>query len=222
MDAGEDAHRHVTRIVTHEHLVDLENRAELSIESFSGNVRQVEINLVLSTDTHTIETHLKDRARCDVTRHEIAVSRILLFEEIQSLLLRNRRRRTNVTFVARHPNTPAFAARRLRHQSQLVFARNRGRMNLDKFAVRVSGTLLITRRHGTAGTDHRIRRLPEDQTWTTGRDDHRISRERFELERLKIHRDQSTTNLMIVEDERHHFPVFILLDFTCDFKASDL
>src|SRR5215813_13110558 len=144
MDAREDAHRHMTRIVADEHLVNLENRAELSIESLGRNVCQVEIHLVLPTDTHAFETHLKDRARGDVTRHEIPVRRILLFEEIQTLLLRNRRRWTNVTFVARHPNTSAFAARRLRHQPQLVFAGNRSRMNLDKLSVRISRALLVT------------------------------------------------------------------------------
>src|SRR6185369_5993016 len=107
MDAGEDAHRHVTRIVTDKHLVNFENRAEFSIERFGRNVRQIEINLIQPADAHAVETHLEDLARRDVTRNEIAVSRILLFEEVQPLLFGNRRWRTNITFVARHPNTPA-------------------------------------------------------------------------------------------------------------------
>src|SRR5689334_17803736 len=111
MDAREDAHGHVTGIVADEHLIDLKNRTELSIEGLGGNVRQVEIDLILPADAHTVETHLEDRTRRDVARHEIAVRRILLFEEIQSLFFGNRRRRTNVAFTARHPNTSTFTAR---------------------------------------------------------------------------------------------------------------
>src|SRR6185369_5899745 len=89
MHARKDSHRYVTRIVADEHLVNLENRAEFSIESFGGNVRQVEINLVLTTNTFALDTYLKDLAGRNVARHEVAVSRILLFEEIPALILRN-------------------------------------------------------------------------------------------------------------------------------------
>src|SRR6185503_5773359 len=59
MHAGEDAHRHVTRIVADEHLVNLENRAEFAIQNVGGNVRHVEINLVLATDAHAFNAHLE-------------------------------------------------------------------------------------------------------------------------------------------------------------------
>src|ERR1044071_4320128 len=101
----------MARIVTDEHLVDFQNRAELSIESFGGNVRQIEIDLVLTADTHAINAHLKNRARGNIARNEITVRRILLLEEIQALVFGNRRRCTNVALLARHPNTSAFAAR---------------------------------------------------------------------------------------------------------------
>src|SRR5262249_3058665 len=67
-----------------------------------------------------------------------------------------------------------------------------------------------------------VRRLAEDQTRTTGRYDHRVRRKRFQLERLQLHRDQSTTNLMIVEDERQHLPVLKLSDFPGDFVTTNL
>src|SRR5262249_7280409 len=47
---GKDPHRHVTWIVADKHLVDLEDRSQFSIENFGGNVCEIEINLILSTD----------------------------------------------------------------------------------------------------------------------------------------------------------------------------
>src|SRR5262249_32196130 len=110
----------------------------------------------------------------------------------------------------------------LRHQSQLVFAGNGRRMNLNELTIRILRALLITRRDGAAGTDHRVRRFTEDQTRTTSGDNHSVSGKRLELECLQVHRDQSTTNLMIVEHQRHHFPVFKLSDFTADFVSANL
>src|ERR1043165_2744065 len=95
-------------------------------------------------------------------------------------------------------------------------------MNLDKLAIRILRALLVTRRDGAASADHRIRRLTEDETWTTSRDEHCIGGKSLELECLQVHRNQSTTDLMIVEDERHHFPMLKLPDLTGYFISSDL
>src|SRR5690349_18656903 len=111
MNTGEDTHRHVTRIVADEHLVDFEYRAEFAVQNFRGNVRQVEIDLVLAADTHAVDTDLKYLARGDVARDEVAVSGIFLFEEVPALALGNRRGHPRVAFSARHPNTSAFTAR---------------------------------------------------------------------------------------------------------------
>src|SRR6185295_18013536 len=95
-------------------------------------------------------------------------------------------------------------------------------MDLDKLAIRVSGTLLVTGRDRAAGAYHRIRRLTEDETRTTRRDDHCVRRKRFQLERLQVHRDQPATDLMIVEHERQHFPVLELSDFSVYFITTNL
>src|ERR1051325_9567961 len=95
-------------------------------------------------------------------------------------------------------------------------------MNLDKLAIRISRALLVTRRNSAARADHRVCRLAEYQTRTTGRDDHRVSRKRFQLERLQVHRDQSTTNLMIVEYERQHLPVLKLSNLPGNFVTANL
>ena len=95
-------------------------------------------------------------------------------------------------------------------------------MNLNKLAVRVPCTLLITSRDGTAGTGHRIRRFAEDQPGPAGRHDHGIGRKRFQLKRLQVHRDQAAANLMIVEHERKHLPAFVFCDLSVDFPFADL
>src|SRR6185295_5066517 len=95
-------------------------------------------------------------------------------------------------------------------------------MHLNEFTVRILRTLLIAGRHCASGAHDRIRRFAEDEPWTTGGDDHCISRERFQLERLQIHRNQSATDLMIVEYERHHFPVLKFSNFPCDLVATHL
>ena len=95
-------------------------------------------------------------------------------------------------------------------------------MNLDELAVRVFRALLVAGGDGAAGADHRVRRLAEDQTRSTGRDDHGVGRKRFQLERLQVHRDQAAAHLMVVENERQHFPVLELSDLAADFVTAHL
>src|SRR4051812_32225347 len=95
-------------------------------------------------------------------------------------------------------------------------------MNLYELAVRILCALLVARGDCTARADHRVRRLAEDETRTTSSDDYRVGGKRFELECLKVHRDQSTTNLMIVEDQRQHLPMFELPHLAVNFIAPHL
>src|SRR5687767_14433030 len=95
-------------------------------------------------------------------------------------------------------------------------------MNLDKLAVGILRALLITSRSGAARADHRVCRFTEDESWSTGRDDHCVSGKRAEFERLEVHRDQSAANLVIVKHERHHFPVLKLSHFTVHFITAYL
>ena len=106
---------------------------------------------------------LEDRARRDVARHEVAVLRIPLFEEVIALIFGNALRIALVARLSRNPHAPAFAARRFAHQPQLVFAGDRRRVNLDELAVGVKRALLIKRRLRRPGADHRLRGLAEDQ-----------------------------------------------------------
>src|SRR5438876_3964320 len=162
MHAWEDAHWHVPRIVTDEHLVDFQNRSEFLVERLSRNVSEIEIDLVFAVDSKTIKTHLEDFARGDVARNEIAIGGILLFEKIPTLFFGDRGRRSLIAFRARNPHAATFATRRFAHQTQLVFSGNRGWVHLNEFAVRVLRALLITGRDRAAGAHHRVGRLAEN------------------------------------------------------------
>ena len=95
-------------------------------------------------------------------------------------------------------------------------------MHLNKLAVAVLRSLLITGCHRAAGTDHRIGRLAKDESRSTARDDHRIGSKGLQLERTQVHRDEPTTHLMVVEHQRHHLPTLVLLYLAGDFKPADL
>ena len=144
MHAGKNLHRRVARIVAHKLLVDFQNPFQLPVENLAIDVCQVEINhrLAVNAEVELVDD-FKDGARGHVARHQIAVFRIPLLEEVPTLALRNRLR---ITLIARSPGNPDAAAlspRRLRHQPQLILARNRRGMNLNELAVRVVATLLI-------------------------------------------------------------------------------
>ena len=67
------------------HFVDFENRAELSIQHLGGDVRQVEIDLILTTNTFAFYADLKNFASGNVAGDQIAVGGKLLLEEIPAL-----------------------------------------------------------------------------------------------------------------------------------------
>ena len=156
--AGEDLHRRVARIVADKLLVDLENAFELAVEDLAVDVGQVEIDHRLAVDAEVVLVdHLVNGAGGDVARHQVAVLRIPLFQEVPALGFGDALGSRLSPGVSRNPDAAAFAARRLRHQAQLVFARNGCGVHLDELAVGVVRALLIQRRLRRAGADHGIR-----------------------------------------------------------------
>src|SRR5207302_559950 len=154
--AGEDLHGDIARIVTHKLLVNLENAFQLAIENLAVNVRQVEVDHGLTIDAEMVLIyHLVDGAGSHVTRHQVAVLGIPLFQEIPALALGNALGVALVAGLLGNPHAATFTARRLRHQAQLVFARYRGWVYLDELAVSVVRALLIQRRLRRTGADHR-------------------------------------------------------------------
>jgi len=95
-------------------------------------------------------------------------------------------------------------------------------MHLNEFTIGIACSLLITRRDGTACAGHRVCRLAKDKARAAGCHDNGVGLECFQLEALQVHCDQSTTNLMIVENERKHLPSFVLVYLSSDLPFPDL
>ena len=124
MHAGEDLHRHVARIVADKLLVNFQDAFQLAVERLAVDVREVKIDHGLAVDAQVVlVNHFVDVAGGDVTRHQVAVFRIPFFQKVPALVLRNAFPVALVAFGPGHPDAAAFAARRFRHQPQLVFAR---------------------------------------------------------------------------------------------------
>ena len=87
VDGGEDLHRLVARVDALEFLVDAEDAAELAVELFARDVREVEVDagpFALDAETF-VDADVEDLAGGDVARHEVAVLRVALFEEVVAL-----------------------------------------------------------------------------------------------------------------------------------------
>ena len=148
MNAGENPHRHV--YAGRHRRTSRRSRGSLpslSSERFGGYMRQIEINLIFAADAFALETDLKYLAGRDVARNEISVCRIFFLEEIPALgigdfLRISRIHRESLGTQTRPPSPRADSL----IKTKFVFAGDRGRMNLNKFAVRIFCTLLITGR----------------------------------------------------------------------------
>src|SRR5262249_41927232 len=153
-------HRRVAWIVAYKLLVDFEDAFQLAIENLAGDVRQVKIDHGFAIDAEIVFVDdFEDRAGRASSRDEVAVLRIPLFEEVPTLALRDRLWIALVAGSLRYPDASALAARRFRHQSELVLTGNRSGVNLNEFAVGVVTALLVKRGLRRAGTDDRIGRF---------------------------------------------------------------
>ena len=144
MHARENLHWRGARIVAHKLLINFQNTFKLSVERGAVNVGQVKINHRLAIDAEVLlVNNFKNGAGRDISRYQVAILRIPLFEEIPALVLRNTLGIALVARILRDPYPSPFAAGRLRHQPQFVFSRDRSRVNLDELAVGVITALLI-------------------------------------------------------------------------------
>src|SRR6185312_14159427 len=155
---GENLHRSLARVVAEELFVDLQDSFELAVERGAINVREVEIDHRLAVNAEIVlENDLEDGTRGYVARHQVSILRIPFLEEVPAFLFWNQNRVALVSELFWDPYAPALTTRRLRHQAQLIFTGNAGRVHLNKLAVGVVAALLIESRLGRAGADNRIR-----------------------------------------------------------------
>ena len=187
--AGEDLHGNFARVVADELLVDFENAFELAVESLAVDVGEVEIDHRLAVDAQAVLVDdLEDGAGGDVARDEVAVLGIPLFEEVPAVGLGNAASAARLSsLLARNPDAAAFAAGRLGHQAQLVFAGDGGGVDLDELAVGVVGALLVEGGLRGAGADDGVGGLAEDGSVAAGADDDRVGREGADLHGAQVH-----------------------------------
>ena len=95
-------------------------------------------------------------------------------------------------------------------------------MNLYKFAVSISRALLIRRRNRASRAGHRVGRFTENESRSARCHNYRVGLKGFQFQRLQIHRNQTATNLIIVQNEREHFPAFVFIDFSRRFPFTNL
>src|SRR5258706_13963844 len=109
---------------------------------------EIDLELVLLTlrvvdAALLVEALLEQLTARDVARHEVAVARVLVLEEVVALTRRHVAPASMLLQILRYPDAAALAAHALGDEAQLVGARDGGRVDLDELAVRVARTLLI-------------------------------------------------------------------------------
>ena len=121
--AREDLHRYFARIVADKLFVNFEDALKLTVQCFLIYMGQVEVDHWLPIDAQAVLVHhLMDRTRSDITRHQVAVLGIPLFEEVPAIGRGNAVGWTRIVQLLRHPHPATLAACGFRHQAQLVFA----------------------------------------------------------------------------------------------------
>src|SRR5690242_177447 len=221
--AGENLHRLFARVHAEKLFVDFQNAFEFAVEGLARDVADVEINGGFSIEAELfLVNDAVNGARGDVARNEVPVLRVPLLEKIEALFFRNALCRALVRGISRDPDAAAFAARGLAHQTQLVFAGDRRRMDLDEFPVGVIHTLLKERRLRRTGAHHGIRRLPENRADAAGAEDHRIRRKSFHFHGAQIHGADAAANAGIVDYRGKKSKTFEFFDFAFGFMAAHL
>src|SRR5882724_6192490 len=163
-----------------------------------------------------------DSAGGDVARYKVAVLRIPLFQEVPALALRNGFEIALVTRCFRYPDASAFSACRLRHQAQLIFARNARGMNLNKLAVGVVASLLIKRRLSGTSADDGIRGPAENGAVAACGQDDSVGRKGADFHGPQVHGTDAAADVAGIEHGGKKFPVLELLHLAFRFVSSHL
>ncbi len=221
--AGEDLHGDVAGIVADELLVDFEDAFELVVEGLAVDVGEVEVDHGLAVDAHAVLVDdLEDGAGGDVAGDEVAVLGVPLFEEVPALAFGDGFAGALVVLVAGDPDAAAFAAGRLGHEAELVFAGDGGGVDLDELAVGVVGALLVEGGLRDAGADDGVGGLAEDGSDAAGADDDRVCGEGADFHGAEVHGADAARGSLGVEDGGEELPAFVLGDLALGLVAADL
>ena len=126
-------------------------------------MRKVKVDLVFAIDAEPlIDADVVDLAGRDVTRDEIAIIWIFLFEEVPRLAV----------FV--NPDAAAFTAASFGHQAVLVSTGDSRRVNLDELWIADARPLLIDSSDGRAVADGGRRAETKDLPRAAGGENHTV------------------------------------------------
>ena len=174
---------------------------------------QVQIDLVLAEDAHLlVDADIEDLAGGDVAGDQVAVGRVLFFQEVPALAFRDGLAAPGVAGLLRHPDAPALAARRLGHQPQLVQAGDGGRVDLDELAVGVPRPLLVDRRGRRAGVHDRVGGAVVDDARPAGRQHHGVGPELLDLHGAQVLGDDALAHAVVILDDAQELPELVLRD----------
>ncbi len=129
-------------------------------------MRNVQVHHVLPIDAQMlVHAHIEDLAGGDVARNQVAVGRVLLFQEVPGLA------------VPVCPNAAAFTTGAFAHQAVLVESGDGGGVYLYELAVSVERALAVAAAGGVSGVDGGIGGLAEHGPASARSDDHGIGGE---------------------------------------------
>src|SRR5262249_26124067 len=152
MDGREDLHRHFTWIDALEFLVDFQNATKLLIEHLARQMGQIQIyGQPFDVDRESlVGADVEYLAGRDIARHQVAVLRVTLFENVITLGLGNRTGVACIGRLARHPHPSTFATAPFAHQSQLVRDGYCRWLDLNELAIAVLAAGTEHTSHGTS------------------------------------------------------------------------
>ncbi|MNZ62537.1 hypothetical protein D3C78_806620 [compost metagenome] len=174
-------------------------------------MREIEVHHIFAIDSKLlVHTDMENFARRNVTRNQVAVSRIFLLQEIPRFTV----------FIS--PNSSSLSTSGFRHQPQLIISWNGSRMNLDKLTICVIDPLLIDRAGCRPRVDYRVRCFAKNNTWATRCQNNSIRSECHYFHRTKILCCNAATNAFIIKHCSQELPSLIFGNQTFRFITTNL
>ena len=211
MNGRENLHRNLTRILTYELSVDLDDTAQLALQIICRNMGQIQIytTLVVDTQMHVI-ANLENSTGCNVTRNQVTICRVHFLQEVPRLA------------ILVNPYTATLTTACLRHQTVLVGAWDSGRMNLNELRVTNSSALLIYSRYCRTITNSGSGATAKYLTRATSCQNNNISRESLNLHGVHALSYDTTADAILVLNDFDEFPELILGYAALNFPATNL
>ena len=217
MDGREDFHRHLTRILTYEIIVHFEDTAELAFQVISRNMGQIQIYTVRVGHAKAhVYNYLIDSTGGNVTRYEVAVCRIHIFEEVPAFFF------ARLGVLAIYPNTAAFTTAGFGHQTVLIGTRDSRRMNLQEFGVADFCALLVNSGYSGTIADSGRRAAAIYLARAASSQNYYVSRESHDFVGVHVLGNDTTANAVFVLDDFDEFPELIFLNAAFNFPTANL